>query len=536
MASGIDHAVQPPPAMIEQATSIADWVLIWPVALPLFAAAALLMFRRQTAFQAPLSFMVLFALLVNAWILLDRVANDGPVAMTMGKWVPPFGISFTADLLSALLSAVAILVTIIVLAYAQGEVEPRDTRYGYHPLVLLLLAGVNGAFLTGDIFNLYVWFEVMLIASFGLFILGGRKTQLDGAVKYGFINFLATTFFLIGIAYLYGLTGTLNMADIALKSSAIEYGPRTTVVIIFVLAFAIKAAAFPLNAWLAASYHTPNPSVSALFAGLLTKVGVYALIRILFVLVPAAWTQTDTIITVIAGATLVVAPLGAIAETNLRRALGFILVGGIGAMLAGLALADPTQNLSRGIFGTAFYAAHSMLTMTALYLVAGLVERNTGELDTRRMGGIYETNSWLSILFLVLVLAVSGLPPFLGFWPKFVLVQSGVETNQYWLVAAVLINAFLTTIAGSRLWAHIFWRSGHEGTGSETLNDRLHPLAGRVVTWGLVPVTVLTAIVFALGLYPGPLFDLGQGAAVDIVTPDRYIDSVGLAISTGAGQ
>jgi len=519
--------------MIEQATAVADWVLVWPVALPLIGAAALLMFRRQTAFQAPLAFMVLFALLVNAWILVDRVASDGPIAMTMGKWVPPFGISFTADLLSALLSGVAILVSIIVLAYAQGEVEPRDTRYGYHPLLLLLLAGVNGAFLTADIFNLYVWFEVMLIASFGLFILGGRKTQLDGAVKYGFINFLATTFFLIGIAYIYGLTGTLNMADIALRAGEIEFGPRITVTIIFVIAFAIKAAAFPLNSWLAASYHTPNASVSALFAGLLTKVGVYALIRILYVLLPATWSQTETLIAVIAGVTLVVAPLGAIAETNLRRALGFILVGGIGAMLAGLALSDPILNLPRGIFGATFYAIHSMLTMTALYLVAGLVERNTGELDTRRMGGIYETNSWLSILFLVLILAISGLPPFLGFWPKLVLIQAGVESTQYWLVAALLINAFLTTIAGSRLWAHIFWRSGHEGTGSETLNDRLHPLAGKAVSWGLVPVTVLTAIIFALGLYPAPLFDLGQGAAVDIITPDRYIDAVGLSPAEG---
>ncbi len=515
-------------AMRALPTAVTDWVLVWPVALPLIGATVLLITRGRPAWQSTFAFMVLVGVVMSEVLLVQRIAATGPLAMTMGNWLPPFGISFAADMLGALFALVAGIVTLVVLVYAQSEVQPRQTRYGFHPLLLVMIAGINGAFLTGDVFNLYVWFEVMLIASFGLMIIGGRRIQLDAAVKYGFISLLATTLFLTAVGFMYGLLGTLNMADIARVAADADPVALVAVQAMFLLALALKAAAFPLNAWLPASYHTPDPSVSALFAGLLTKVGVYAAIRILVALMPPSAAEINIAITAIAMGTLILGPLGAIAETNLRRALGFLVIGGIGAMLSGIAIAEPASDAYGGIFGSAMYVAHSMLTITGLYLVAGLIEAATGTRDTRRMGGLYHANSPLSLAFICLVLAISGMPPFLGFWPKFVLVKSALAADDYWMAGVILLSALLTTIAGSRLWAHIFWRNSREGDLSEAPNDRLRPLSARHRWLGLAPAAALTAAIVGLGLWPAPLFEAGRMAAVGIVDPAPYVAAVGL--------
>ena len=418
-----------------------------------------------------------------------------------------------------------------MLFYTQPEVQPREVRHGFYALVLLMLAGVSGAFLTGDIFNLYVWFEVMLIASFGLMIMGGRKIQLDAAIKYGFLNFLATTFFLISLGYLYGLTGTLNMADIVRAAAEAPKVPMAAIASLMLLAFGMKAAAFPVNAWLPASYHAPDPGVSALFAGLLTKVGAYVLFRVLVVMMPGTREWLGPILVVVASATLVLAPLGALAQTNLRRALGFFVIGGVGAILAGLALGT-----TRGIAGGAIYAFNSMLVMTAFYLIAGLVERTTGEMDTRQMGGLYAVNSPLSIGFLILVFAAAGLPPSFAFWPKLLLVEGSVEIGAHWILAAVLINSILTSIAGTRLWAHIFWRQGRYGPHSEEPNDRLKPLSPARWGFSAVPAGALIVIVTLLGLWPNPVFNAGRMAAIGLINPQPYIiaTELGPRVSTEA--
>ncbi len=520
-----------PPAMLDVATSVADWVIVWPIALPMVGAAILLMFRRRIELQAPFSFAVILGTVLSNFYLLGRIYADGPLTMTMGNWLPPFGISFTADTFGALLALVASVVMLFVVLYVQSEVENRENLYGYHPLLLLLLSGVSGAFLTGDLFNLYVWFELMLIASFGLMVIGGRKIQLDAAVKYGFLNFLATTIFLIAIAYTYGLVGTLNMADIMRKAPYVENGSISAVAALFFLAFAMKGAAFPVNSWLPASYHAPDPAVSALFAGLLTKVGIYALVRVHFMLIPQSFDQLQPVMMVVAGLTLVLSPMGAIAQTNIRRALGFFVMGGIGAMLAGLAFGP-----QMGGTGIALYAVHSMLTMTALYLASGLVERIGGTSDIRHLGGLYRASSPLSIIFLILVFATAGLPPFLGFWPKMVLVNSGVRlagsgmdamgAYHWWLVAALLVNSILTSIAGTRIWAHVFWRNGREGKQSEIPNDRLKPLDRKGVRWGLVPTAALVALIVALGLFPNIYFEAGLSSGASVLQTQGYEYSV----------
>lgn len=501
-----------------------------PVVLGLLGAAVALILRRAAA---GLALLVVIAILACDILLVLRVIDSGPVSMTMGRWLPPFGISFAVDMFAAAFALAAAVVTLVVLVYSLGErAEER-----FYPLVLLLLAGVSGAFLTGDLFNLYVWFEVMLIASFGLIVLGGRPLQLDGAVKYGFLNFLATSFFLAALGLLYGLLGTLNMADIIARAPGANAAAMAGVAGLMVLAFGMKAAVFPLNAWLPASYHTPPAAVSALMAGLLTKVGAYAMLRVLVMLLPAAREQLHWVLAAMAIATLVIGPLGAIAETNLRRAIGFLVIGGIGAIMAGIAL--PTLH---GIGGAGLYIVHAMLTLTALYLVAGLIEKLTGETDSRKMGGLYGAQAPVSILFFILVLSVAGVPPLLGFWPKLLLLEgalgdadlrgaegAGVDWLPLVIVGALLLNAVLTLIAGTRLWAHIFWREGREGQNSEHRAGALQQLSARERWFGFGAVIVLVLGIVLAGLWPDWLFQAALTGASDIIEPAGYVAAVGLA-------
>ncbi|WP_127145613.1 proton-conducting transporter membrane subunit [Pelagibacterium montanilacus] len=528
-------ALDLPVAMIEAGSVAAgEWIVVWPVALALLGAGLLVMLRGHKALQAWFAAAIVLAITVSNLTLLVTVFENGPVALTMGGWLPPFGITFAADMTSALFALAASIATLVVLVYAQVEIEDREYGYGFFPLLLLLLCGVSGSFLTGDIFNLYVWFEVMLIASFGLLSMGGTRIQLDGTLKYGFLNLLATTFFLIAIAYTYGLTGTLNMADLVAKADDLPLGPMLTVAALFLFAFAIKAAAFPANAWLPAAYHTPKVAVSAVFGGLLTKVGAYAAIRILVMIFPEGRDMLVPAITALAVTTMVLGPLGAMAQTNLRRAVGFMVIGGIGVILGGLAIVAPadvqgmaaTAVARQGLGGAVLYGFHSMLTLTAFYLVAGLIERMSGTDDIRFMGGLYLASVPLSIMFVVLVFAIAGMPPFLGFWPKLILVEGTIRAGNWVLMVALLVNSLLTLVAASRLWAHIFWRNGEEGARSEQRNTRLRVLEPREVRFGLMPVIALMALIVVFGLFPNWLFEAGGVAGLDLVMPDRYVDAV----------
>jgi len=496
--------------VIAHPTPLADWVVILPVVLCLMGGAVLLMLRGVVRAQRWVCGAVLLAVLVCDGILFQRVLDAGPLTMTMGNWLPPFGISFTADVMGAGFALAAAFVSLCVLLYMQADTPEPAVRDGVYPLMLLLLAGVTGSFLTGDLFNLYVWFEVMLIASFGLVVIAGHPLQLDAAVKYGILNFLATTLFLVALGLLYGLVGTLNMADIIGAATRADSAPLAATAALFALAFGMKAALFPVNAWLPASYHAPPPALSALLGGLLTKVGAYAFLRTLVMLLPATRDTLGPAIAAAAMATMILGPLSAMAETNLRRAIGFLLIGGVGIIV----LCVPQSHMF-AIAGGVSYLFHAMLTLAALYLVAGLVERATGQVDSREMHGLYSANSLISVLFLVLVFAISGLPPFLGFWPKLLLLQGFIEAGAWPAVFALLFNSLLTLIAGTRLWSHIFWR----GTAERAVLPP-QPLGG---------AALLVGTIVLLGLWPSLFVAPAQIAAADLLAPTRYIASVGLS-------
>jgi len=507
-------------AYVMEPTTAAHWLAVTPMGLCIAFGAILMMIRHRTDWHPPVALTALALLVLNNLLLLLKVMADGPLTMMMGRWLPPFGIAITADLTGALMALAAAIVAFCGALYAHVEISTSGRRYGFYPLLMLLMAGVSGAFLTGDIFNLYVWFEVLLISSFGLLILGSEREQIDGALKYAVLNLMATTLFLITVGYLYAIFGTLNMADIAIKVP--DYAgtaPLMTLTALFVLAFSMKAAAFPVNFWLPAAYHTPRVVVSAIFAGLLTKVGVYALIRVVVMLFPVEREALSLVIAIVAALTMLLGAMGALAQNDIRRFLGFVVIAGIGNMMAGVAIGS---NLAVG--AAIFYALHSILLMTALYLVAGEIARIGGHYRLDRVAGLWTVAPVFSAIALALFFAASGLPPFSGFWPKALLVKASIDIGAWWLAASVLISGFLTTIAFGRVFLFSFWRPlAFEGGEAVTAAPGISAAAQR---WRMAPILILTGFVVWFGLFPDSLILASQDAASGLLDPTSYIRSV----------
>jgi multicomponent Na+:H+ antiporter subunit D len=521
MASETGATADASAAMVTAPVQASDWLVILPVIIPIVAGAILLMFRKEARIHAGVAMLALALVVLADLALLIRVLEDGPLVMTMGRWLPPFGISFAADALGASFALTGAIVAFVCAAYAARDIGVTGRRYGFYPFLMLLMAGIGGAFLTGDIFNLYVWFEVFLISSFGLLILGSEDRQIDGATKYAFLNLVATTLFLVTTGYLYGVFGTLNMADIARQAAGVrEAGPLMTLATLYLLAFGMKAAAFPVNFWLPASYHTPAIVTSALFAGLLTKIGVYALLRTLVMLFPPEREALSELIAWVAAATMLLGILGALAQSDIRRILGFVVISGIGVMLAGLAVGSPL-----GLSGTILYAVHSMLATTALYLLAGMMKEAGGSYSIGMLGGLYLRLPMLAALALMLILSVSGLPPFFGLWPKVMLVKASLDGAAWWLALAILASSLLTILALGRVFILAFWRDGQV------------QLSGGAVTRpagiGYAALFVLVAPIVAIGVYPEPAIGVATQAAEGLLDTAAYIGAV---FPGGGGQ
>ncbi|MER2534990.1 MAG: Na+/H+ antiporter subunit D [Rhizobiaceae bacterium] len=502
-------------AMMAGSMPAGNWLAILPVALAIAGGAALLMLRHRARGQGAGAVALLAAIVAVDALLLRRVLTGGPVVMTMGNWQPPFGIAFAVDALGAGFALAASFVALCCCLYSFADIDAPRRRYGFYPFMMLMMAGVNGAFLTGDIFNLYVWFEVFLISSFGLLILGSEREQIDGATKYAVLNLIATALFLIATAYLYGALGTLNMADIARRIAAgADAAPLATIAGLYLLAFAMKAAAFPLNFWLPASYHTPRIVTGALFGGLLTKVGIYALLRVLVMLMPEQGRLYAPLLEVVAIGTMLVGSLGALAQSDLRRMAGFLVISGVGVMLAGLATGGEAA-----LAGTIVYGLHSMLAMAILYLLIGAMKDLGGSFSLHELGSLYRRAPGLAALALFVVLSVAGLPPGSGLWPKALLAKASLDAGAWWLAAGILATGFLSTIALGRMFALAFWR---DTVADEPQISTPVPRRGQ----GRAALLALAVPLAAMGLYPEPFLSLSAEAARGLMNADAYIGAV----------
>lgn len=508
-------------AMKTTPTVLADWNILLPMLAPLVLAAVSLMLRQKDKWQFYLALLAsLLSLLGSGYLFYDIIAN-GPQSLTMSGWIAPFGIAFTADALSAVFTMVASLVTVLIILYSPADVDKAASKAGYYTLIMMLLVGVNGSFLTGDIFNLYVWFEVILISSFGLLILGGEKIQLDGAVKYAFLNLLGTTFFLIATGLLYGVTGTLNFADLYGKVAASDAkGTLAILSIIFLFAFSIKAAAFPMYFWLPAAYHTPRVVVSAIFAGLLTKVGIYALLRIFTITFPEGNGAAFELFGIIGGLTVIVGGLGAIAQTELRRMMAYLLMSGVGTLMIGIGI-----HTQLALMATVHYAVHSMLVMTGLYLISGVIGRMAGSFEIAKVGGIVMQNPFVAICYFGLALAIAGLPPFSGVWPKYMMITAAFEEGHNWLIAAILVGSFLTIAAIGRASIQMIWRGGDVDVEDGQYEARGKRLEGKQLRVMMVPISIIFVLTLYLGVMPNTMIRQADLAAYDLLNVDQYISS-----------
>jgi multicomponent Na+:H+ antiporter subunit D len=456
-----------------------------PVLLPLLgAAAALLVGGRHPGVQRTLSILVLTAVLAVSVALLLLADSDGAAAVSVGGWPVPLGIVLVVDRLSALMLVVAATVALGVLVFAVGQGAAdgdEETPLSiFHPTFLVLIAGVANAFLAGDLFNLYVGFEILLTASYVLLTLGGSAPRIRAGITYIVVSLLSSLLFLAAIALVYASTGTVNMAQLAVRLGELPEGTQLLLQSMLLIAFSIKAAVFPLSAWLPDSYPTAPAPVTAVFAGLLTKVGVYAIIRTQTLLFPGG--ALDQLLMWAALATMVFGILGAVAQTDIRRILSFTLVSHIGYMVFGIALAS-----SAGLAGAIFYVVHHIAIQTTLFLVAGLVERQGGSTGMDRLGGLAKASPLLAVLYFVPAMNLAGIPPFSGFIGKLGLLEAGVADGGWLpvvLVAGGAVTSLLTLLAISRVWNRAFWRPPAQAPADDTNDAAAEDAGPEYVTGG----------------------------------------------------
>ncbi|TDP42938.1 Na+/H+ antiporter subunit D [Nocardia ignorata] len=511
-----------------------------PVLVPLLAAAVTLIFGRRPRVQRLVSMVALSGVLVISALLLYLADRDGTTAVQVGGWPTPIGITLVVDRLSAAMLLVSAFVLLLVSIYGAGQnISDGDENQPtsiYRPTYLVLTAGVSMAFLAGDLFNLFVGFELLLAASFVLLTVGATEERIRTGIAYVMVSMVSSMIFLIGIGLTYAATGTLNLAQLAVRLEATPQGVRTACYAVLLVAFGIKAAVFPLSSWLPDSYPTAPAPVTAVFAGLLTKVGVYAIIRTHTLWFPDG--AFDDILLVCGLATMLVGILGAIAQTDIRRLLSFTLVSHIGYMVFGIGLAG-----SAGLTGAVFYVAHHILVQTALFLAVGLIERQAGSVSLRRLGGLASASPLLGLLFLVPALNLGGIPPFSGFIGKVTLLEAGAADGSVlaWvLVAGSVITSLLTLYAVARVWGKAFWRpreeapEGHlsaakpptlvEDSTDVQYEDRTDP--GRMPALMVLATAGLITAGLALTVFAGPVLGIAERAAADLNDPSVYIQSV----------
>jgi multicomponent Na+:H+ antiporter subunit D len=478
-------------------------LILLPLLIPLATALLTALFYRLQWGRRAISLVGAGFFLASALLLLIEVDRTGRLSVALGGWPLPYGIEFAADRLSAAMVLISAILGAAVLWHQASVADPAPETPILHPLIHGLLAAVSAACLTADLFNLYVWFELMLIAALGLLIHGGEPRQLEAAFKYLVLNMVGTLLFLAAVAFIYGATGHLNFMALSEAARRPDLaGILPVYVTLLTLAFLLKAGAFPLFAWLPASYHTLPAPVLALFGGLLTKVGIYALLRLLGQVFEASPALLYEGLGWLALLTMVTGGLGAVYHWDLRRILAFHIVSQIGYLLLGIALAS-----AAGAAATLFFTLHNILAKANLFLIAGLIWALAGHYDLRRIGGLYLARPGLAVLFLIVAFSLVGVPPSSGFWSKFLLVRETFLQERYVWGGVALAASFLTLYSMVKIWLEAFWKPHPEGR---------EIAAGLDLASAYAAVLLLAALTLAMGLLPEPFVQYTQAAAASL--------------------
>ncbi|HUG32783.1 MAG TPA: proton-conducting transporter membrane subunit [Acidimicrobiia bacterium] len=491
-------------------------LLVLPIALPLGTAALTIGLVRWPVLRRALGATALGATIVSCFVLLGEVADGTVLVGHVGAVSSPIGITLVADTFAAILLTISAIMLLAVFIYAVGSPKTDETRAFFHSVYLILAAGVSASFLTGDLFNLFVAFEVTLTASYVLITFGGSRLQIRHGMTYVVISLLASTLFITAVGLVYAATGTVNMADLASKLADIDPGLRSALGVLFLVVFGVKAAIFPLFFWLPDSYPVAASPVTAIFAGLLTKVGVYAIIRSHTLLFGES--GPSTLLLVVAGLTMVTGVLGAITQNDVKRILSFHIISQIGYMIFGLGL----YTLA-GLAATVFYIVHHIIVKTTLFLVGGLIEEQTGTGGLRRLGGLLHTSPLLAALFLLPALSLAGIPPLSGFVAKLALIEAGFSIGAFTTVGVAISVSALTLFSMTKIWSGVFWGKAEEPPPNPVKLERSSHEFPRLM---MFPTAFLVALSIAYVVAAAPIYELGEVAAAGLVDPSGYISAV----------
>ena len=496
-----------------------NWIIL-PVILHLLMAVVLLMVWRRIIIHRILSVVGNITILAIAIFIFTKTWRSGRIlTLQVGNWEAPYGITLVADVFSSTMVLLATLSGLAVSLFSTAGISEARMKYGYFAILHFLLMGLNGAFLTGDIFNLYVWFEIIIIASFVLMTLGGKKPQIEGAINYVVMNLLASVLFLTAIAILYGLTGSLNMADLSLKIALVENrGLVHVTALMFFVAFGIKSAVFPLYFWLPSSYHTPPSAIAAVFGGLLTKVGVYALLRIFTVIfVPSLF--MSHVFGGVAVMTLLTGSFGILIQRDLRKLFSYMIVCHIGYMIAGLSMYTAVA-----LTGALFYLIHDIVVKTNIFLAAGLIHKIKGTLNMDSLAGMYSGYPGLSLIMAVVLFSLAGIPPFSGFWPKIYFFEAGFRTGSYVLIAAIMVASFMTLYVLGRLWVEVFWQElPLKGIDKQDLFKTMSAPRRSLL---VIPVLLLASVSLYIGFFAEHIIAVSRHIADELMDTSFYIEAV----------
>lgn len=486
-----------------------------PIIIPMFTAiVCMFLHGRNIQIQRVIAgISALTSLGVAFKIFSEVVDGETVLVFTASGWEAPFGIVLAVDILSSIMVILVSIVSAACLYSAFMTMDKAREENYFYPVWFCIMMGINGSFVTGDIFNLYVMFEIMLMASYVLCVIGNSQGQLRESFKYLILNMISSTIFVIALALLYGMMGTLNMADLAQKISMVEDQSLITVcAMIFFVVFGLKGAVFPLYFWLPRTYTEPPAPIAAMFGGILTKVGVYAMIRVFTLIFVGNVGFTHTIILVSSAFTMLLGVFGAISRMNFKSILSYHVISQVGYMVMGLGLYTVWS-----LAGAVFYIAHHMIVKSGLFLFEGATEKITGTGDLRKMGGLLNKYPWLGWGFFAMGLSLAGLPPLSGFFSKFVLMQAAVEVGNYWILAAALITGFFTLFSMSKIFFYVFWGE-----------EKPLPESAKSIKYGrLLPSCfALLLLSVGMGLAAQPMMEVALRAANQLMNPELYIQAV----------
>lgn len=483
---------------------------VMPIIFPLFAGIILVFLNKRTNVVRHLTKWFAFINLLIVVYTTYIVFTDGMIILETGTWVAPYGIIFVADSLSVLIILATSIITMVIALIAPKLVPEQKEKYFFYAFFFFLISGVSGAFLTGDLFNLFVFFEVLLMASYGLIVLGGEKRQLRESFKYLLFNLFSSVIFVTTVSFLYAVVGTVNMAHIAERVQEVnQQGVLTTIGIVLFFVFATKAALFPLYFWMPKSYIVPNPIVSALFGALLTKVGIYAILRIYTLIFIGEHDITRNFFLIIAVLTMIFGVIGALSTNDIKLLVAYNVIPSIGFVLLGLGLFNES-----GMSGSVYYLLHDMIIKAALFLIVGVVVYAAGTSDLRKMGGLIHYYPTLGWIVFIAAFVLAGIPPFSGFIGKLLLLRGAVENGEMAVVIIALLMSLLILYSVMKIFIRGFW-------GEKDESFDVKPLKGF-----LSPITMLLAVSIFLGIGAEFVYPYVQDVAVYLLDPEQYISTV----------